>query len=94
MSRIGELTPEETVLLLAPEVYEYSAVGGNLHIVLDDYNIEDSHILWCLTDAIPQNIHEATPFMCWVETQLAHALLAIPEAGRESLIKKALRRRS
>lgn len=29
------------------EVYEESAVGGNLHIVLDDYNVCDSDLDWC-----------------------------------------------
>ena len=28
-------------------VYEHSCVGGNLHIVLDDWNIEDSHLEFC-----------------------------------------------
>lgn len=28
-------------------VYEHSCVGGNLHIVLDDWNIETEHLQWC-----------------------------------------------
>ena len=32
---------------LAERVYEFSCVGGNLHIVLDDWNIEDENIAWC-----------------------------------------------
>lgn len=28
-------------------VYEESAVGGNLHIVIDDWNIEDDALDWC-----------------------------------------------
>ena len=28
-------------------VYEYHAAGGNMHIVLDDWNIEDEHVVWC-----------------------------------------------
>ena len=28
-------------------VYEFSDVGGNLHIVLDDWSISDDHIRWC-----------------------------------------------
>lgn len=32
---------------LAARVYEFSAVGGNLHIVLDDWNIEDDNLEFC-----------------------------------------------
>lgn len=32
---------------LAARVYEFSGVGGNLHIVLDDWNLEDSNIEFC-----------------------------------------------
>lgn len=29
------------------EVYEWSSVGGNLHVVLDDWNIENEHVQFC-----------------------------------------------
>ena len=29
------------------EVYEYHSAGGGLHIILDDFNIEDEHIELC-----------------------------------------------
>lgn len=32
---------------LIAEVYGYSCVGGNLHIVLDDWNIEDGNLEFC-----------------------------------------------
>lgn len=32
---------------LVEAVYEWSAVGGNLHIVLDDWNIEDENLASC-----------------------------------------------
>lgn len=31
----------------AKRVYDFSCVGGNLHIVLDDFNIEDEHLEFC-----------------------------------------------
>jgi hypothetical protein len=31
----------------AADVYEYSGAGGNLHIVLDDWNVEDSNLEFC-----------------------------------------------
>ena len=32
---------------LMGKVYEFSGVGGNLHIVLDDWNIDDDDLDWC-----------------------------------------------
>lgn len=43
-----------TVPSLLPYVQEYCndhPGGGVLHIVLDDYNIEDSHLEWCRAHA-------------------------------------------
>ena len=42
----------ETVVLIKKIYAEYSA-GGALHIVLDDNNVSDSDILWCLQNSIP-----------------------------------------
>jgi hypothetical protein len=32
---------------LVDAVYEWSAVGGNLHIILDDWNIDDENLASC-----------------------------------------------
>jgi hypothetical protein len=32
---------------LAQRVYEFSCVGGNLHVVLDDWNLEDHNLEFC-----------------------------------------------
>jgi hypothetical protein len=32
---------------LVAELYEHHAVGGPLHIVTDDYNVEDTHLDFC-----------------------------------------------
>jgi hypothetical protein len=41
-------SPEiQYALRAVQEVYEYSCVGGGLHIVLDDWNLEDSSVEWC-----------------------------------------------
>lgn len=29
------------------EVHKFHVTGGNLHIVIDDWNIEDRHVLFC-----------------------------------------------
>lgn len=41
----------ETALALVHQVYEAigGGAGGNLHIVLDDWNLEDEHIYSCLS---------------------------------------------
>lgn len=42
----------DQAISLMDDVYQYDGVGGNLHIVLDDKNVNDDSIKWCLTDAI------------------------------------------
>jgi len=37
------------------EYYIDNSAGGALHIVLDDGNLEDRHIHWCLNNAIKEN---------------------------------------
>lgn len=49
-------TEKLTVPDVLPLVEEYyrkpgNGVGGNLHIVLDDYNIQNRHIEFCLKEA-------------------------------------------
>lgn len=58
------------VMELATAIYATpdGAVGGGLHIVLDDWNIEDEQIEWCL-----DNEHPLTP----VEDECARLLLGM-----------------
>lgn len=37
---------------LIDRVYEHNNVGGNAHVVLDDWNLEDGHIEWCLQHSL------------------------------------------
>lgn len=69
---------------LVHEVYKYSAVGGNAHIVVDDWNLEDSNIRWCLDEALRDNIHEAGPRQLAAEKAALEALLALDERRRYS----------
>lgn len=44
---------------LIADVYEHSLVGGNLHVMLDDFNLEDSafdgqQLLWIAQEAEPR----------------------------------------
>jgi len=46
-----EMTSKSEILELAAEYYQDYCTGGALHIVLDDGNIEDEHIEWCIKEA-------------------------------------------
>lgn len=39
------------VVRLIGEVYAENSGGGGLHIVLDDWNLEDDHVQWCIDNA-------------------------------------------
>lgn len=49
--RNGRPKPSKAARAVVPlieAVYDWNCVGGTLHIVLDDWNLEKSHIDWCL----------------------------------------------
>jgi hypothetical protein len=53
-------TTKPTVLEVLPLVRAYyeksdNIVGGNLHLILDDANVEDQHVLFCLGIANERN---------------------------------------
>lgn len=76
-------SPEiDEVAYLIGKIYEYSAVGGNAHIVVDDFNIKDENIQFCL-DNLKENVHEAEP------TQLAWEECALLGLKRLSLSERA-----
>lgn len=35
---------------LVKDVFAHSSVGGGLHIVVEDWNLETEHIEWCLKE--------------------------------------------
>ena len=41
----------DEVFPLVRELYERNAAGGCLHIVLDDGNVEDDHVQFCIKHA-------------------------------------------
>lgn len=67
-------------------VYEYSSVGGNAHVVLDDFNLEDDSIQWCLDTALVDNIHEANEPELASERAALEALLAMSMDERASAL--------
>ena len=82
---------EETIKLIC-EIYTKYPSGGALHIVLDDDNVENNHIEWCLKESIPN------PEFCRTEdvalmTKCAENLLKIPtERQRWNVISEAFER--
>lgn len=70
--------------VLVAEVYEYSLVGGNAHIVVDDWNLKDDNILWCLDTALAENVHKADDEQLAAERACLEALLALTQAERAS----------
>lgn len=74
---------------LVRKVYEQlgGSVGGNLHIVLDDYNVEDYWIEQCM-DRWDGDEYVLTD----VEMDCAKALLSVPEDDRIEVIREALGR--
>lgn len=65
-------------LSLLDELYDTSLSGGDLHIVVDDWNLKDSNIEWCLSNTIKDDSS--------VEFELAHLLLSMPLAERASAL--------
>lgn len=60
------------VVAVAREYYSVpgNAVGGSLHIVLDDGNLGDSDIEWCLGEAF-RNDDQAGVFLAYILLQLS-----------------------
>lgn len=79
-------SPEVRAAALAiAEVYEFSDVGGNLHVQLDDWNIDDQ--FWDSPDQhLERNIHEAEPDQLETERRCWWLMAALPEAERASAL--------
>jgi hypothetical protein len=67
------------------EVYRHSCVGGNLHIALDDWNIEDGNLDSCAS-SIRENVHEGDPEQLEAESRCLALLRALGEDGRASAL--------
>ena len=52
--------------------YQYHVAGGNLHIVLDDGNLEDKNIIWCLNNPIKENNDMAAKEIAEMLLQLSY----------------------
>ncbi len=61
--------------------------GGPLHIVLDDSNVSDSNIIWCLDHCRDQYfVTDEIASLCY---QIGGLLLTVPEKDRYDLVDHA-----
>lgn len=65
-------------------------VGGPLHIVLDDDNVSDNDILWCLDHL--RNTYYVDDYLAKLCYKIGGFLLMIPEEDREKVVEYAWRR--
>lgn len=77
-------------------LYEVEPAGGNLHIVLDDLNVENEHLLFC-SKQLERKLHEKTDkgeYQVYLEMAIALYLCDMPVEERAEFIQKAKREES
>lgn len=67
------------------KVYEYSISGGNCHIVIDDFNLENKHIDFCL-EQVKNNENKYTQKQLVIEKQLLDTLRTMSLEERASAL--------
>jgi hypothetical protein len=85
---------EKTLALksLAERVYDFCPVGGNLHIVLDDWNLEDDNLAFCrgvitrVRAGQPDKYDDTNPEQVAAEDECLTALEAMTEEERYSAL--------
>lgn len=80
---VNDLT--ESVATMISEVYDYHEVGGHAHIVLDDWNLEDEHIDYCL-DVVNKGGHD--------DEEVTQDQLKVEKACLEALKQMTLEERA
>lgn len=70
------------------EVYKHHSVSGGLHIVIDDWNIETEHVVWCRYH-LDEYGGEAGSELRAAEERCVAALLPLSEDERASALKMA-----
>lgn len=78
--------PMEKVADLIEEIYRFNSVGGNCHIVLDDHNIDDGSIDYCLTHGLSDNVHEHTEKQIKIEKECLEAFRALSMSNRKKVL--------
>lgn len=71
---------------LIRRVYDFSGVGGNLHVVVGDFNVDDGSVRWCLDNALKTNVHGAEPEQLAAERKCGQYLLQLGLEERASAL--------
>jgi hypothetical protein len=70
---------------LIARVYDHACMGGHLHIAVDDWNLESSHVAFC-SGQIDSNKQDADAEQLAVERECCDALMALSLAERASAL--------
>lgn len=86
------MTPEikQELYDVIAKIYALDGVGGALHIVLDDLNVEDHHIKWCINEWLPKC--QYTDEEQALYRRCAELLLMLHRKQRAKVIDKAMDR--
>lgn len=76
-SIINERTKKAALLI--KQVYDHSLSGGNLHIIVDDFNIEDHHIAFCALYILKNGEENAIKLQAEVECLDAFLEMSVEE---------------
>ena len=68
------------------EVYLYSCAGGNLHIVVDDWNVEDGNLAFCQEKISEGGYEGCTAEQLIAEQQCLDILKRLTEEERASAL--------
>ena len=85
MARLTVEQKQEIYDVIA-QIYAVDGVGSALHIVLDDLNVEDHHIIWCIKHMQDYPHSEEEQRLC---VRCAQLLLAVHKKQRKRLIETA-----
>ena len=79
---------ENEIIELAKELYSHEGceVGGPLHIVLDDDNVRNSDILWCLEYVGNHDYDDDFKILCY---KIGALLFMLDEEDRAKIVRKA-----
>lgn len=79
----------QRTIYLIKYIYEnISQSGGAMHVVLDDGNLEDHHIKFCLDESIPEVKNETNRE---VFKECAELLLTMPEKERYDVMGESFK---
>ena len=82
------MSVEKKIMDLVRELYSYEGceVGGPLHIVLEDDNVRDDDILWCLNYVGSHDYDDTLKTLCY---KIGRLLLMVNEDNRSEVVRKA-----